>query len=93
MLFKYYAWEGETVCYFSKSENKKSYGRKIKIYSPYGKSNYNTDFEKLPVVVLFDKIAKLIRAKNGEQKLSAPLEILNENSTEQLTAFAKNKTK
>lgn len=90
MLFKYYAWIGESVCYFSKSENKKSYGRKIKIYSPYGKSNYNTDFEKLPVVVLFDKIAKLIRAKNGEQKLSAPLEILNENSTEQLTAFAKN---
>ena len=88
MLINYYAWATETVCISKSVKIKNENFRVIKQYAPYNKNNYETDFEKLPIVVLFRKISALISCKTGMRKISAPIEIVNENSTENIAQFA-----
>ena len=88
MLINYYAWATETVCISKSVKIKNENFRVIKQYAPYNKNNYETDFEKLPIAVLFRKIAALISCKTGMRKISAPIEIVNENSSENIAQFA-----
>lgn len=90
MLINYYTWDNETICFSKNIEIKDLNKRNFFLYRPCKKSNYNTDFEKLPIVVLFSKIADLIPQYSGNRKLTNNLEILNENSTDNISTFTKN---
>lgn len=81
MLIKYYAWDNETICLTKKINIKKTYERKLIQYKPYNYSNYNYDFEKLPICIFFDKINKLIKNKKGMKLLKDEINVFNENSS------------
>jgi DNA modification methylase len=91
MLVNYYAWDNETICISKNVEIKNTNKRKIIFYENSKQDvAYNTEFEKIPIVVLFSKINDLIPSQSGNRKLSKNLEILNENSTENISMFAEN---
>ena len=90
MLVNYYAWDNERICVTKKDCIKNSNIRKIIDYKPYNDSSYNVDFEKLPITILFSEISEIISSVVGNRKLSEQLEILNENSTDNISTIALN---
>ena len=90
MLINYYAWDNERICISKSVEIKNTNSRKIVFYKPSKNSVYNTDFEKLPITILFTKIASLLSNEVGKRKLIGKIEILNENSTDNISSFDKN---
>ena len=93
MLINYYAWDNEKIC-FTKNINIKNLNSRKKInYTFFGASKYNSDFEKIPIVKFFSKIAKLLSETsecNETRRLNSNIEILNENSTEKIQSLVKN---
>ena len=49
MLINYYAWDNEKICITNTNCIQNSNTRKIINYKPYKDSDYNIDFEKLPI--------------------------------------------
>ena len=90
MLINYYAWDNEKICISKKIKIENTNTRNIIQYKKYGKSSYNTDFEKLAIVKLFTEISKLISSETGDRKLTDNIVILNENSTDNISSIAAN---
>lgn len=90
MIVNYYAWDNEKICFSKPANIKNTNTREIIQYKKIGLSSYNTDFEKLPIVQLFSKISILISNDTGNRKISKKIEVLNENSTENISSFAEN---
>ena len=84
MLIRYYAWSGESICCSKNCSIKNAHNRKIIIYHSFETTQYNTNFEELPIVELFSKLSFLCKNTRGTKKLQKNIEILNENSTENL---------
>lgn len=85
MLANFYAWHGETIC-VSKDINRATInGRIIVKCKHYQKTNYNSNFEKLPIVELFSQINTLISNISGSRKLKKKIEIINGDSTKEIT--------
>jgi DNA modification methylase len=84
MLINYYAWDNEKICGNMISEIKNRNNRNLINYEPSNKKSYNTDFENLPICILFSEIGNLLPQNSGNRELTQNLEILNENSTEEI---------
>lgn len=87
MLINYYAWNEEKICFSKNISVENSNSRKIIYYKPFNDSKYNTKFDDLIIVKFFTQIASLIPISIGSRKLINSLEILNENSTENICSF------
>lgn len=90
MLINYYAWDNEKICITKNIYLEENNTRKIIKYEPYNDSHYNIDFEKLPITELFANISNLIPKQEGNRILTNQLEILNENSTNNIMSLAPN---
>ena len=90
MLINYYAWDNEKICITNTNCIQNSNTRKIINYKPYKDSDYNIDFEKLPITELFSRISNIIPKHEGNRILTKQLEILNENSTDNIMSLATN---
>ena len=91
MLVRYYAWAGETICTTKSAALQnaaQSSARKIIEYSSNRKAEYETDFENLPIVVLFSKIESLLSSETGTRELKDETELFNEDSTENISSLA-----
>lgn len=84
MLINYYAWDNEKICGNKLDSITNTNSRILIPYKPFNENTYNTDFEKLPICELFSEIEKLLPKTAGNRVLTNTLEILNENSTEEI---------
>ena len=97
MLISYYAYDNETICISKKLDIKNKNERRVVYYKASNNVKHNIDFEKVPIVILFSKIAqlidneiKLLTTDFTRRKLENDIEILNENSTENIFLYAQN---
>ncbi|MBQ7612453.1 MAG: site-specific DNA-methyltransferase [Spirochaetaceae bacterium] len=97
MLISYYAYDNETICISKKLDIKNKNERRVVYYKASNNVKHNIDFEKAPIVILFSKIAqlidneiKLLTTDFTRRKLENDIEILNENSTENIFLYAQN---
>lgn len=90
MLLRYYAWENEKINVLG--ERIASTGNRIviNIDNVTIEKKYISNFEALPIVILFKKIVNLIDRNTGEQVLKGCLEVRNDNSSIGLRNLAPN---
>lgn len=89
MISRYYAWAGETICLYGENSDD-IMGRKFVNYNYSHCDKYLKKFDELPLVILMEKIVKLINRGNGKKVLSNNVEIYNGNSAVLLKDLAAN---
>ena len=89
MISRYYAWAGETICLYGENSDD-IMGRKFVNYNYSHCDKYLKKFDELPLVILMEKIVKLINRGNGKEVLSNNVEIYNGNSAVLLKDLAAN---